>query len=370
MQINLKEINPEEFRITEYKIAGEICYLINPQPSFFSWTLDNLHLRSSLWNSKGELISSSFSKFFNLEERPDIYPFNGSLEGCSLMEKIDGSTLIVSKYKGELILRTRGRLEARMMPNGKEIDIFLEKFIKSSLNEDLAETWSYSYIFEWVSPYNQIVIGYSEPEFYYTNCILHDWYLPMQQEVLDYDMDKSEALTGVRFKRPNRYKFNSIKELLSAVEVWEGKEGICLYYDRDQHIRKIKSVWYLKLHAFKSNCNIKTITELYFEWNRPSEEEFRKKLEQQFDHECLVAADPLIIMFYAEGVSILETLVQDVSNFVNESKELSQKEFALQLMDKYSTYAPLPHIAFSIRRGTENLKSFKTLLSLLLKQEI
>lgn len=368
MEIDLSKINEEEFRVVEYEIAGDKCYLITPQPWFFDWTPDNLHLRSSIWNSKGEPVSLSYPKFFNLGESPDINPFDGNLDGCSLVEKVDGSTLIVSKYKGELIVRTRGRLDAKLMPNGKEIDIFLDKFNKSSLSKDNPnDSWDYSYIFEWCSPNNQIVIGYPEPEFYYTGCIMHDWYMLVQQEVLDCEADQSVLETGIEFKRPNRYKFNSMSELLKTVESWEGKEGICLYYNRDKCIRKIKSPWYLKLHAFKSNCNLKTITELYFDWDKPQEEEFRGKLEKQFDHECLVAADSLVTVFYKEGIDILNKLVEDVEIFVNSNRELSQKEFALKAMDKYSEYVPLPHIAFSIRKGTDSLKSFKALLFQLLK---
>jgi hypothetical protein len=40
------------------------------------------------------------------------------------VEKLDGSTLIVSKYNGQYILRTRGTVDASKLANGFELELF------------------------------------------------------------------------------------------------------------------------------------------------------------------------------------------------------------------------------------------------------
>lgn len=361
--INLSELNQDYFNIIPSIVGGEECYLVTPHKNFFDWSSDVLHFRSSVWDKQGHLVSAGYRKFFNLGEAPAITPFDGNILGCTLMEKMDGSCLIVSKWRGSLILRTRGRMDARLMPNGDEMDLFLERY--GTFFNSLPETHNQSYIFEWISPRNQIVLKYdSKVSFYLTNIIHHTNYsLTLQSEV-----DKAAQAIGC--PRPKTFTFHSISDLTNAVATWIDSEGICLYYEGDQQIRKVKSFHYLKWHSFKSNCNIKTLTELYFEFNRPDKERFKQLVVEKFDYECLKMSETLIEMFYNDGIDLLNQLEHRVQNFVADTSDLDQKFFALRVMDEFQSYSQLPAIAFSIRKGAPNLKSFKTLLLTLLDESI
>ena len=131
MKVDLQSIDLTQFYVNEHVLNGELVYLVIPRQIGCVWNKQNKIFRSSVWNSKGELISASFQKFVNFGENPEIFPVPISLKNCVVMEKLDGSTLIVSKYKGQYIIRTRGTIDAgRMEKNGFEIEIFniLDKF--------------------------------------------------------------------------------------------------------------------------------------------------------------------------------------------------------------------------------------------------
>jgi hypothetical protein len=153
MKIDIeKDIDRESFMVHEHIIAGEVVTLVQPKHIGAKWDKNNLHFRSSVWNYDGELISASFPKFFNWGEQPDLSPVPTSLKNCTIVNKLDGSTLIVSKYKGQYILRTRGTVDASTMANGDELEIFKNTILKKleNLPVDLNNSWEYSILFEWI----------------------------------------------------------------------------------------------------------------------------------------------------------------------------------------------------------------------------
>jgi hypothetical protein len=261
VKIDIDNIDRENFLVHPHLIAGEICYLVQPNHIGCKWNKNNLIFRSSVWNKDGEPVSLSFKKFFNWEEQPDLAykPFSLTANGgCNLLEKIDGSTLIVSRYKGKTIARTRGTVDATKLDNGYEIELLKLKYPKVFAFD--IDTNDHSYIYEWVSPTNKIVLNYGdEPDLYLTAIIRHE----------DYEMLSQVAVDGyakvVGVKRPKVFKFDDISGMLAAVEQLKGQEGLCVYCNYDQDIRKVKSAWYLALHRMKAEIgSFERVVDIYF----------------------------------------------------------------------------------------------------------
>lgn len=359
IRISKTDINEDEFLVSEHLIAGIECFFVRARDITSKWTQDNLHLRSSIWDKDGLPVSLSYKKFFNLNEKPDIDPFNGDLSNTSLMIKEDGSTLIVSKYKNQLILRTRGTVDAHAMPNSDELEVFKRDILPKLPKED---NWDKSWIFEWTSPKNRIILDYGkEPTFILTNIINHSDYSLTLQKDLDY------IASCLSLKRPQRFSnYTSIEGLVKDVEKLEGQEGICLYYNNDQHIRKLKGLWYLKLHSFKSQCSLKTITELYLQWGRPSREKIEELITKELDFECLTYSKSFIDSLYSE-VPHAALKIENVKTFVENGASLDQKEFAIMTNKIYTDYCK--PLAFALRKGvpTQDIedKLLKSLLNLI-----
>lgn len=286
MKINLNEIDRTQFMVHEHLVNGEVLSLVQPCHIGCHWNQDNKHFRSSVWNFDGELVSAGFPKFTNWGENPDNFPVPKSLSGATVMEKLDGSLLIVSKYKGEFILRTRGTVGAAALSNGYELEIFKQDYPNVFSYQPDFETWPFSLLFEWVSPVQRIVLNYGdEPDWYLVGGIYHDGvqnrpYNLFQQDWLD------ALAKGFGCKRPKTYTFNTVTDLMNVVDSWKGQEGVCVYANDGQSIYKIKSAWYLMLHHMKSELSsLEKVLDVWIGLNKPEYNTFYDYIASQFDFE-------------------------------------------------------------------------------------
>ena len=348
MKIDIeKDIDRESFMVHEHIIAGEVVTLVQPKHIGAKWNKNNLHFRSSVWNYDGELISASFPKFFNWGEQPDLSPVPNSLKNATVVEKLDGSTLIVSKYKGQYILRTRGTVDASTMANGHELELFKEKFLKS-LTHDTPDTWNVSILFEWVSPINKIVLNYGEePDWYIVGIVNHSDYSLFTQSELDMWSKK------YGFKRPVTYTFPSVDDLIKDVDTWKGKEGVCVYSKNDQSIHKVKGADYLKCHAFRGNATFENTIEMFFEFDMPSYQDFEIKLIEKFDFECYQMVRGYISTI-CDGFKEVLNIVDGMNRFTNKIRSLStRKEQAIAVFTSYGKESNRSSYIFTILDGKQ-----------------
>lgn len=280
MKISLSEIDTTQFNVVPHLLCGETVYLVTPQRMGVEWSQQNKIFRSSVWDSKGELISASFPKFVNWGEKPDVFPLPSTLHNTTVVEKLDGSLLCISKFKGQYILRTRGTVDAYKLDNGSELDLFKQKH-SAVMNHDMSETWDHSILFEWTTPTNRIVIDYgTEPEWKLIGLIHHDDYSLAGQDTLDFIANQ------LNLERPETFTFRSTEELIASVEQWKGKEGVCVYSKGGQEIHKVKGADYLLKHRFKENATLENTLDLFVAYGYPSYQDFEAKLVEQFDYEC------------------------------------------------------------------------------------
>ncbi len=100
MKFDLQSIDQTQFMVHPHVLNGEIVHLVQPNHIGVKWRQDNKFLRSVVLNEDGEVISIGFPKFTNFGENPEHFPTPVSLKGVVCVDKLDGSLLIVSKYKG------------------------------------------------------------------------------------------------------------------------------------------------------------------------------------------------------------------------------------------------------------------------------
>jgi hypothetical protein len=310
MKIDISSIDRESFMVHEHIIYGEVVYLVQPKHIGAKWKNDNLHFRSSVWNYNGELISASFPKFFNWSEQPDLSPVPNSLKHCTVVEKLDGSTLIVSKYNGQYILRTRGTVDASTMANGFELELFKSTILNKL--QDNNDTWGYSIIWEWLSPINKIVLSYGdEPIWKLIGFINHINYSLAQQDMLDAMAKKYDLL------RPEIYTFTDISDMLQIVDKWQNKEGVCLYSKNDQVIHKIKASKYLLLHHLKSELSsLEKVLDVWLEQGMPDYQTFYNYIFTTFDFELAEQIKGTISRI-CDAKKEVDMIVSGMNDFVN-----------------------------------------------------
>ena len=269
----------EEFCVRDCVISNTECKLVFPIKHDIKWSDENKMFRSSIWTKDGELVSASWKKFTNLGEQLEFEPIDIDSD-IEFIHKLDGSTLIISKFKGELIVRTRGTHDATILANGDEIPFLKQKY-PLIFNNDTLNSEQYSIICEWYSPKNIIVEREAEePTLWLTGVIKHDDYSYVLQKDLDV------FATDWKIERPVRYQFNSLSSMIESVNQWKKGEGIVIYGNDGQVLKKTKSDRYLLLHRVKSTLsNVKNFIEFYIDKEMPSCEGFGKIIETEFDYE-------------------------------------------------------------------------------------
>jgi hypothetical protein len=353
-------INNENFNVVAGRIAGDEVFLVTPKGIGAKFTKDDLIFRSSVWTKDGKPVSLSLKKFFNLGERPDIYDASEDLRFCEIIEKIDGSLLCVSKYKGETIIRTRGTLSAFGMPNAADISALQLRYPKAfEMAAYPSGTCDYSLIFEWYSPSNKIVISYGdEPELFLIGCVSHEDYSLYTQSQLD----AIAAELGVR--RPKRYKFDTLAEMKRAIgaldyqqtqamrstkdaeappdaaplEGFAGMEGFCVYSRNGQKIAKVKSATYLCLHRMKSELSsFDKVLDLWLISDSKNFNDFYSYVCTNLDFEIAEMAKPDMSKV-ADAAKQVDGIIAGMSRFVETRLRhlSSRKEQALAIQSAYS----------------------------------
>lgn len=182
----------------------------------------------------------SIKKIENTSKRYDIQTSSQNFYANNIL--VHNSLLIVSKYKRELIIRTRGTIDARQLPNGHEIDILVRKY-PIAFHTGPFDTFDYTYLFEWTTPSNIIVLReHNEPTLTLVGMVNNNTCYYVDQGCLD------NYAVSMGVGRPQKYLYDSVEECIMDVKAWSGKEGVVLYSPDGQTLKKIKADEYCELH--------------------------------------------------------------------------------------------------------------------------
>lgn len=332
----MKLPDKENFNFKECEVAGDKCWLITPKDIRFKWSEDTLIFRSIIiTQNEHRIVSMGFPKFFNFNEQPDIDPWDNE-RPFTAIHKIDGSLLIVSKHCGRLIVRTRGTIDARLLPNGNEIvEVLMKKYPMVFNNHFLNN--KHSILLEWTTPSNIICIRESdEPELTLVGMIYH----PSENNLYfhpQFALDNIAPILGV--KRPHTFKFNSLTDCLKEVELWKDKEGVVLYQENGfvrPKLRKVKSDWYCELHKLATGIrNVNQVFDLYLqsprylEWKR-----FYSYIETVLDYEIAKKLEDhikTVCQIYTKIKVVCVVLEDNIDKFVRPLT--TRKEQAERIMD-------------------------------------
>ena len=339
MKIDLQSISPENFMVHQHFIGEHEVFLVQPVFIGAKYSRETTVFRSSVWDSSGNLVSPSWRKFFNADESPTIEPLPEDISGGSIHEKIDGSTAIFSLFKNNLIMRTRGTVDASTQLNGHEFVFLAEKYNIKKVLEELNQTEGITVLFELTSPIQKIVISYgNSPELWLTGAIRHNDYSYLTQDELDVIAVK------YGFIRPKRYSFKTIEEMRLAVDAFKGVEGVCFYYNGGQSIRKFKACEYLALHRMKSEISSQEkVIDVFIDWfmQFPLDADtgyqaFFQYLTNKFDFEIATMARGHASNI-CDGMKEVRRIMAALVKCAEECKSMTRKDAAARIIQAYST---------------------------------
>lgn len=349
----------DQFNVIQKQLPliDETVFLVFPKDAGVDWNKDNLIYRSSVWNSDGQLISAGFPKFFNWGEKPHLSPTPTYDAIDTITEKLDGSLLIVSKYKGHYILRTRGTIDASILANGNELDVFKSNILKNLdhyMNH--VDTWSKSFLFEWLSTNNQIVIKYdSDLQFKLVGAIYHDDYTLISQNILN------AIATRYGIDRPKIYSNSSY--ILNDVKAWKNLEGVVVYSNSGQTLHKVKSDWYLSLHRLASNLSSASkVLDVWCDQGMPKYQTFYDYVIKTFDYE-IAEKVKVHIRRITDLKDAYDSAVRDATEFISTfDSNTTKKDKAIAIIGEYKPRG-LESVAFNVLNGKLNVQNCKKFIN-------
>jgi RNA ligase len=202
--------------------------------------------------STGRVLGRRFHKFFNLGERDETQPDRVDLGRPHVMlEKLDGS--MVSP------IRLGDRLAWTTMLGETDVAAGAARFAAdrpayARLAEELLAVGA-NPIFEWCSPHNRVVVDHAEPALTLTAIreLVSGRYWPLaaiREVAARSQVPVVAAWVGLD---PNP------RTLAQQLDALTGREGIVLRFD-DGHMLKLKTPWYLRIHAVLERLTRETDT--------------------------------------------------------------------------------------------------------------
>jgi hypothetical protein len=183
-----------------------------------------------------------FYKFGNYGEGyvPDI-----DWNTARVQEKVDGSLIKVWCYNGEWHVSTNGMIDAKEAMLASDIstvfsfsDLFISARAKSNLDFSTLDP-NFTYMFELVSPYNRVVVPYTETKIYHIGT--RDMRTLKEIEI------------DIGVEKPKHYPLNTLQDCLNATSRMPFNEEGYVVVDGNWNRVKIKSPAYVAAHHLKNN---------------------------------------------------------------------------------------------------------------------
>jgi len=205
--------------------------------------------RGLIFDVNGDIMSRPFHKFFNVSEREETQLHNLDMSKPHvIMEKMDGSMVRPLYLDGRIQLATKmgvtdvaeEALEYLLSrSDAAEITVWMQRMIAAGITP----------LFEYVSPKNQIVIEYEEPDLVLLALRnnRNGLYIPFPEY-------REDSITSIPRGITQVPEYGSVdgglEEYVARQRESEGREGDIIRF-ADGHAVKVKNDWYVRIHKVK-----------------------------------------------------------------------------------------------------------------------
>ena len=297
------EIEKEQNNVYETHLGDLALYCYTKHCVYnVNWNQWNKQARGLIVNQRNqEIVATPFPKFFNYGEQGISLP----KEPYEVWEKLDGSLIICYYYQNNWQTATKGDLQSIQSQKAKTL---LKKLETKYLEKGT------TYLFEYISPENQIVIKYPSEQL-----VLLGAYQQEGQELSLSQLDSLAAKIGVKI--PKRFPDTSVKELLKEAQTLDkNNEGFVLRYQSGLRL-KIKGGEYRRLQKL-----IAGVTPISL-WELMREQSDLSLMRQEVPEEYWLDFDRI----HEQLTQQLNDLINEVETYHLKYQNLSDKELGLKL---------------------------------------
>ena len=280
--------------------------------------------RGLIVDHDSSIVALPFEKFFNYEEHSlSELPIKSAV---TVTEKLDGSLLIVTKYRDQLVFATRGSFYSDQAIRGA--NLFNKNYSSGCIEEGK------TYLFELIGPSNRIVVSYPEDKIVFLGRRDSSNSPILIPESHPFEEVRSFNFDGNIFGKD---LYERLKGLNTSNE-----EGFVISTDDDWRC-KVKFEDYVKLHRIVTGVSTKTIWQYLME-----EKDILILLEHTPDE---------FNAFVHDTIKELQGQFDTIANKVKELAEVlkdfwieDNKQVAYFLKDEESV---VKHATFAMLRGKD-----------------
>lgn len=190
-----------------------------------------------------------FDKFFNYGEN---YAASIDWSTATVREKVDGSLIKVWHDEGKWHISTNGTIDAFKAMANENVS-FGDLFFRAVNNDygffDKLDV-NNIYMFELVSPENELVVKYNETALYY----LGERNTASDAEAFNY----VEHLKKYGIKNSRVYKLNNLDDVVNLVNTFGDDEEGCVVCDKNFNRIKVKGQAYLAAFMYRCQKSVST----------------------------------------------------------------------------------------------------------------
>lgn len=229
--LNIKVKRDGDLAIFKYSVTADFSNPIVREARGLILDLNNL-----------TVVCFPFVKFGNYGETyvPEI-----DWSSARVQEKIDGSIIKLYYYNNEWHWATNGMINASDAKVGDFGNY--QMLIKSASNQPDFSILNkdYTYIFELISPYNQVIVPYKETK------LIH---IGTRNNITEEELD-----VDINIEKPKQYPLHSLEDCIELAKTFSAREheGFVVV-DKNWNRVKVKSPDYLTAH-YLSNNNVLTL---------------------------------------------------------------------------------------------------------------
>lgn len=278
------------------------------------WNYYTRMSRGLVIDGDSNIILRPISKFFNLNELPEVAPDKLPNDIPETSVKEDGSLLIFSWYNNDVLCVTRGAFDSEQAKVGYQI--LKEKY--SNIPFEQYKDWTFCA--ELIYPENRIVLDYGGTRDIFLITAIHK----------EWGMDLSYKETkGLATKLGLKSVYSELRPLTDIQsEIEKGgvvnKEGYVLRYSNGLRV-KVKFEEYRRLHKIITGSSVKGIWEA-LRAGQKTEAEFINNLPDEFKEWYSSERNKIQSQF--------DSLEQQTRDIFNNKPSGTRKEIALYFKDK------------------------------------
>lgn len=312
--------------------TGLMLYNYTPEAQYSNtWDREIAASRGMVLTSDGYIQSRPLNKFFNLDQHGDgvIPPL--PIEPFDVYEKVDGSMIAASSFGDIVLLTTRGSFKSDQAVAAAAL--WNDRF--SDVRIPDGETWC----FEYVAPWNRIVVPYAEENLILLACLSNKTGVDCQ------DVEDANW-PGTKVRRFDGLDLSTIRAALPNLP--HDEEGYVLRFKSGIRV-KAKGNAYLQMHRIATGLSARTVWEAltngtFDELIEAVPDEFHPWIRQvaydldaQYDVILLAAKDDLFkARVYARRIA-------------PKGSDYTRKGFACYTM----AYATYPGLTFGLEDGKD-----------------